>query len=280
MKQSYSHIKCYKILNVHPDSEWAELRKSYKNLIQKWHPDKFEDGSDKKSAANEKIKQINIAYNQLNNYKRKYGSLPKTENNNSPATPSINANRRAKSAQPQAPDGKQKKQTTKPRPHSPVSRSTNTKSKKYKSLTLSSIAILIISFYLLSTEDTKYNSEEKTVISKPNNNFRISTTKERVTKKHLPIEKTSTIANHKQALKTENTINEQQNFKINIEKSYFTNGSTLGEVISIQGTPTKVSGDIWYYGKSEVHFHEGEVTSWVRDAQTPLRARLFIPSSK
>ena len=56
MASKLSYSECYKILKVTPDYRWDEVRKSYKLSIQKWHPDRFEDGSAKKKAANEKIK--------------------------------------------------------------------------------------------------------------------------------------------------------------------------------------------------------------------------------
>jgi len=48
-------------------------------------------------------------------------------------------------------------------------------------------------------------------------------------------------------------------------------GSTLGEVYSIQGIPTRTEGDVWYYGKSSIRFAQGKVVSWTQDRANPLR---------
>lgn len=53
---------------------------------------------------------------------------------------------------------------------------------------------------------------------------------------------------------------------------YFTTGSTLGDVYSIQGVPTTIENDIWHYGKSRVYFSDGLVIGWEHDAADPLRA--------
>lgn len=54
---------------------------------------------------------------------------------------------------------------------------------------------------------------------------------------------------------------------------YFTVGSTLGEVHAIQGTPTRVERDTWYYGNAKVWFRQGVVHRWEDDPLAPLKAR-------
>lgn len=43
------------------------------------------------------------------------------------------------------------------------------------------------------------------------------------------------------------------------EAPHFTLGSTEAEVLRIQGPPSRVHGQVWSYGLSEVHFREGRV---------------------
>ncbi len=61
---------------------------------------------------------------------------------------------------------------------------------------------------------------------------------------------------------------------------YFTIGSSLGEVYSIQGIPTKTEGDIWYYGKSKVYFVEGKVRRWEESPDSPLRVKIIPDQEK
>ncbi len=57
-----------------------------------------------------------------------------------------------------------------------------------------------------------------------------------------------------------------------VKKKYFTTGSSLGEVHSIQGIPTRIEGDTWYYGDAKVVFLNGKVSSWVDSADHNLLA--------
>lgn len=45
-------------------------------------------------------------------------------------------------------------------------------------------------------------------------------------------------------------------------RNYFTVGSTKDEVASLQGTPTKIIGETWYYGYSSVDFYNSKVKSY------------------
>jgi len=55
---------------------------------------------------------------------------------------------------------------------------------------------------------------------------------------------------------------------------HFTVGSTLGDVIAIQGVPTKIEGGIWLYGKSKVYFENGVVDHWSEDTDDPLKVHM------
>jgi hypothetical protein len=55
--------------------------------------------------------------------------------------------------------------------------------------------------------------------------------------------------------------------------AFFGIGSSRDEVRALQGPPTEAEGNVWKYGKSEVHFLQGRVVSWVNDPANPLRVR-------
>lgn len=60
----------YKILGVSPDATDDEVKKAYRNLARKYHPDKYRD-SDLADLASEKMKEINTAYEEIKNMREK-----------------------------------------------------------------------------------------------------------------------------------------------------------------------------------------------------------------
>lgn len=54
----------YKVLGVNDGATNEEIRAAYLSLVKKYHPDKYTD-PDMKQLANEKLKEINEAYDQL-----------------------------------------------------------------------------------------------------------------------------------------------------------------------------------------------------------------------
>ena len=54
----------YEILGVNPNASDDEIKKAYRNLARKYHPDKYRD-SDLADLANEKMKEINAAYEEI-----------------------------------------------------------------------------------------------------------------------------------------------------------------------------------------------------------------------
>lgn len=54
----------YKVLGVSPTSSDDEIKKAYRELARKYHPDKYRD-SDLADLANEKMKEVNAAYEEI-----------------------------------------------------------------------------------------------------------------------------------------------------------------------------------------------------------------------
>lgn len=54
----------YKVLGVNPNASDDEVKKAYRELVKKYHPDKYAN-SDLKDLASDKLKQINAAYDEI-----------------------------------------------------------------------------------------------------------------------------------------------------------------------------------------------------------------------
>ena len=54
----------YKVLGVDPSASDEDVKKAYRNLARKYHPDRHKD-SDLAALAGEKMKEINAAYEEI-----------------------------------------------------------------------------------------------------------------------------------------------------------------------------------------------------------------------
>jgi len=60
--------KDYQVLGLKPGASREEIDEAYKDLVNVWHPDRFMDNPRLQEKANEKLKEINIAYKELKEY--------------------------------------------------------------------------------------------------------------------------------------------------------------------------------------------------------------------
>ena len=69
----------YKVLGVSPDASDDEVKKAYRALARKYHPDKYRD-SDLADLASDKMKEVNAAYEEIQEMRKNGGNK---KNNNS-----------------------------------------------------------------------------------------------------------------------------------------------------------------------------------------------------
>lgn len=62
--------ECFGVLGLTRNSSFEEVKETYKDLVNVWHPDRFENRPRLKAKAEEKLKEINYAYEQLSNFYR------------------------------------------------------------------------------------------------------------------------------------------------------------------------------------------------------------------
>ena len=265
MTQKFTYGDCYKVLNTRAGCSWSELRKAYKVQIQKWHPDRFKDGSTKKEAAEEKIKVLNAAYQQLSKYYKKHNALPAIEPVKEKVAPKPKV----------SPKKQQPAEPAKAATHKPETKIPADKEKKKPVF----IVIIVISAFIyagikLVPEDQQNNAKQE--ISHLKNTDKLSSSN---TAKIRPSKQTTDILSSNKKTRAKDKINPEDIIFAENEE-FFTYGSSIGEVISIQGPPTKTRDDVWHYGKSKVYFHEGMVIRWKRSPGDPIKAGLLLPKIK
>ncbi len=60
----------YSNLGVPPEASMEDIKKSYKKLLKKYHPDNYPEGSEKQKLATEITKKLNISYQRIKEYKQ------------------------------------------------------------------------------------------------------------------------------------------------------------------------------------------------------------------
>lgn len=59
----------YEILELNPGASFEEVKQAYKDLVKVWHPDRFSQDPRLQRKAQEKLKEINQAYEKLKSYR-------------------------------------------------------------------------------------------------------------------------------------------------------------------------------------------------------------------
>jgi hypothetical protein len=69
-------IECYNVLGLGPGASFEELKAAHRDLTKVWHPDRFLHDPRLQQKAQEKLKEINEAYDQLRSGKTKQQTPP------------------------------------------------------------------------------------------------------------------------------------------------------------------------------------------------------------
>src|SRR5580658_1481626 len=57
--------RCCRVLNVRHGATFEEVKTAYRDLVQVWHPDRFAGNERLKDSAQDKLKEINLAWKYL-----------------------------------------------------------------------------------------------------------------------------------------------------------------------------------------------------------------------
>lgn len=225
------HSRNYELLGIRPGDSWKKLRDRYKSAVRKWHPDRFTQSNSERGIAEEKTKEINRAYRELQEHYLRYGSLPLDDPQ--PATP-----RPGTIVTPPSPPHQTTATAspTEPRTWNPASNNARKQGPGNRlRFGLALIGLLLAGYFFLAPEENE-----------------------------LPVDTHFTGS----SVAVPSALIDQTPQKA--ASRNFTTGSSLGEVHSVQGIPTRIDGEIWYYGDAKVFFKNGKVSHWVDSADRRL----------
>jgi hypothetical protein len=224
----------YATLGVDPDTDWETLRRHYKRLIGQWHPDRFSGDTTSREIAEERSKQITIAYHTLWKYRRQHGALPPRKRamgemgtpgprrHADPGSDRVRSNSHAETGAMGA-------------TVSSLSKSGPGRRRRVAFAFFAAITALYLA--------DRY-AGPRAPDSEPSDNLK---------RPDLP------------------RATEAPAVTPGSEPHWIWLGSTVGEVYAVQGIPTLTQGDTWHYGKSQIRFAQGKVISWSQHPDNPLR---------
>lgn len=228
---TYSYEDCFALLEVTPDVTWSELRRAYRRQLQKWHPDKIQyNNIDAKTAVN-RFNAIQTAFDILEKYYLAHETLPQIHvHSDSESTGKTKKNVDNNSQF----DFKRRDRVV----------ASERGSKSIFPTTFFVLFGLVAAIYYIVNDLDQESSNSPTT---------------------LPIPDESQFKTNEKSNESAHAV--QQNTPI---KRTFGYGASMADVREIQGPPTHINENVWYYGKSYVIFSNGSVTNWFQHELFPL----------
>lgn len=237
----YSHA--YRLLGVPPNCSLQVLKAARRRLVKSWHPDHFAAGTEMRRQAEERIKDINTAFEHLLSYYKQFGALPRpnTADDVLPTSPAV--------VNPIP-----TKNVGAPGRATPGIEPSHPENSVFGTWLASPVARWIVAIAAVSLTV----ATARVVLKQEQHTDPRAAVSSQMASQPLRA------SDSRQTLPAPAAHNE-----------YFTIGSTLGEVYAAQGVPTATSNGAWRYGKSTVYFADGLVTSWEEDPADPLKATML-----
>ena len=223
----FDYSICYATLGATPETDRKALRANYKRLIGQWHPDRFSDDPALGRIAEERSKQITIAYQTLEKYRRHHGVLPPIEH----AARSEGAGEPAQKGKSVSDLSGFEIRVETGKTGASV-REFAKRDRRRQRVVIACSALIAVLYLVHRYHDLWIPDDDRPEDTAP------------VPSVATPVPQST------QGIST---------------------GSTLGEVYSIQGIPTLTEGETWHYGRSQIRFAQGKVTSWNEHPDNPLR---------
>ena len=272
----------------------AEIESTYLTLVKVWHPDRFQSDPKLRSAAEEKLKEINAAHDYLN-------SGPTVER----PRPTV------REAEPVAePEVERNEEYIPPEPMEEEPEEVRRVLKRYKRRSGSGVVSRMIVFrlivaaggvvvlallwvagdFFLSENQTTARpwAELKAEISRDfhatglrlwsDTGDKAHKSKDESAQPVAPLAAPSAPV-QAPAAKVQSPVQSRVATASNVPqhgaKPYVTSGLTPVEVLSILGNPTSSSGEKMFYKGSEIDFSNGHVAGWKIDSKSPIRVKLW-----
>jgi curved DNA-binding protein CbpA len=266
-KPDQASSKDFQLLGLDHSASPEQVKKAYKSFVKTWHPDRFPLGSHQQQQAEDRLKEINAAYRRIRNswathvFQQKPGRKSSEE-------PEFHEHSKGKARQTTAASYTS---TSHPRQacepiltlfRTVVARIRYQEMKSFHTwilvlFLLSLIAVLIKTNQFPFWDDHREQPRGQRVNVPPL--ATLAPAPPRAPEGAEPSEASSSTQTMPPPEFRDNGITRLESDPGSSGGSFYTIGSSQKEVLRIQGKPTKVYGQTWTYGLSDVTFKEGRV---------------------
>ncbi len=233
----------FRILGLEPGAKPSEVRQAYRALVKKWHPDRhYSKPYETRAFAEKKFREIDEAYRHIT------GSWEKTQH--------FAGRRASRGTGPPAPQRPRTKARVTPfaRIRAKIDIRLFSRAKIVVPVLLFAATVFILtqspSFFPDNSVDTKTLGPPAVELS-PEARDPNSPKQSEATGPQPSVDLTATPPSVAPP-----ALLEPQPAA---PSAFFTLGSTASEVLSIQGSPSRIQGQTWTYGLSEIQFRNGRV---------------------
>jgi len=236
------------VLGVDHDSSWSDIKTAFQRAAREWHPDRYIAEPEKQKLAEERFKIISQAYNALSNYYQHHGKLPE-----GPA--------QAQGASPVA--GEQDFEIPLQPDTSIWSGLATEEERMLRHIIVRRSAVVLLSIGAGIALLNLFLSADG-----PSNDLAAD----------RPYTAGKPLGGNGPGSRPLNTVRPDSPAAAEKPGQHQSKslalGATFGDAQDILGLPARVEGDIWFYGKSEIHFKDGFVTDWIISESNPLNVSL------
>ncbi len=225
----------FRTLGLEPGSKPSEVRRAYRTLVKKWHPDRYHSKPyETRALAEKKFREIDEAYRRISKTRQNTAFFSSSPTRTAKTRPGATAS-----------GGRSK-----------IAFRLSFGTKTILTVLVLIAAVLLLLQYTSFLPDTGLDTEIDPPIAQ---NATTDTGQDNAQSSAPSPQSSADLSGSDLSASTPLPLPDLLQSPLTPHNAFFSLGSTTTEVIDVQGAPSRVLGQIWTYGLSEVQFKNGRV---------------------
>ena len=283
----------YRVLGIRPDADPESVKRAYRTLAKRWHPDRFgQVSAEERRRAEERMQEITGAYRRISGSWKKNAATPRAPSASPGASPGVSssgtssggASRNARGTRTASP-GNPKSRTTvfsdvlaAPFRMFKWSHLSSGRSRSFAAALIAAFVLAAAVTYLTpwdwlaSSRSEKREPVQRTAPRIPPVTASVNHSHDAV---RMPPASVPREAGHTPSPPSMPATAKPFWIPLPHDLPFITLGSQMEDVRRILGRPSRVMGQTWFYGLSEIHFRDGHVWRYVNFEEN-LKVDIYV----